>query len=123
MKKAMAATLFAAAAIWGAPAAAATPDMCAGHADYADLPNGAGFGNTYITACGGDGGPDYANNAQTPDVDSGPQGGVDSVASPSDSGYVDSGSNDETQNQKDEDGIQGHDNVRTSPLYVPGGVS
>jgi len=71
MKKIIAGIVLAAAL--GIPLAApalAGPAMCGGHQDMADMPNGYGKDSKYVTACGGDSGPDAAgNNATAPKVD------------------------------------------------------
>jgi hypothetical protein len=93
------AVLAAAALMLAAPAQAA-PAMCSDHSDHSDWAFGP-KGSTYVTGCGGDSGPDYANNAQIPTI-----GEV--------SGVVDA------------DGTHGEwtdsvhaDDVRDSPVFVP----
>lgn len=55
------------------PAAYASPAMCSGHADFADMPDGYHSDDKYVTACGGDSGPDAGgNNATAPQVDTAP---------------------------------------------------
>lgn len=114
MKKIITAALFAS-ALFVAPVAQATPDMCSGHTE----PNEALTHVHYVTACGGDAGPDAFNNAATPNVDTAPEN-VRDLTQGSSTKYVDAGTNDEALDIHDEDGIQGHDNVTTSPLFVPG---
>ena len=53
-----------------APVAQAMPAMCGSHAEYDGANTGMQKGAPYITACGGDSGPDAAgNNATAPRVD------------------------------------------------------
>lgn len=120
MKKMITTALFAS-ALFMAPVAQANPDLCSGHTE----PNSTLLHQKYITACGGDSGPDYANNANTPDVDTAPERAREpaEVMPPSSTKYVDAGTSDESQDIHDEDGIQGHDNVTKSPLYVPENVT
>lgn len=55
------------------PVATAAPAMCANHAEYGDASTGMQKDAPYITACGGDSGPDAAgNNATAPSVDTTP---------------------------------------------------
>lgn len=53
----------------GASEAHATPAICNGHVDYDSAANGMHKGDKYVTACGGDSGPDAGgNNATAPRV-------------------------------------------------------
>ena len=53
-----------------APVAQAMPAMCGSHAEYGDASTGMQKDAPYVTACGGDSGPDAAgNNATAPSVD------------------------------------------------------
>lgn len=121
-------TLFAGAlglALVVAPTAHAGTDLCSGHADYSDLPFGPNNGNRYITACGGDSGPDYGNSAVTPNVDTKPViRPIDTGTNPPEATHgLDAGTYDDAQNVKDDDGLQGNGDhqgvVRPSPLFVP----
>jgi hypothetical protein len=102
MKKILAALIAASALTLGtAGVAQAAPAMCNGHSNH----DGWAFGpdgSKYITACGGDSGPDAQNNAQIPHVVE--AGGI-----------------------TDADGTQGEwsnsvhaDVVRDSPVFAPG---
>lgn len=129
MKKIIASLFVALSALIIVPSAVASAgtDICDGHMNQKD----AGFGYAssgtdpvYVPACSeGKSGPDTQNNAQTPNVSGAPTGQNGPVYSSTGSYQGDEGSFDETQGIPDEDGIQGHDNVKDGNLFVPGGVS
>jgi hypothetical protein len=100
----------------GTPALAqATPDMCAGHMDQTDASKGFHPGEKSVPGCEGASGPDYANNAVTPDASPHPDARQPQTPMVNDSGSYE-------MNIHDSDGIQA-DEVRKSTIHVPGRVS
>lgn len=70
MKKILIAAVIGLAPLTGAAVAHAGPALCGNHAEHDGQAFGNGPGTTYVTACGGDSGPDaFGNNATAPSVD------------------------------------------------------
>lgn len=116
MKKIIAA-LIAVSAVTLAPGiASATTDICEGQLNQSEASFGFHPDENSIPACEEGSGPDASNSAITPDAVPHP----DARPPLKPVGNVDTGSNDELLDIHDEDGIQGHDNVIQSPLFVPG---
>lgn len=115
MKKTIA-TAFAASALFITPVAQASPDLCAGQVDMKDQSDGVQAGEKSIPACEEDGGTQPWNNAQTPDAV--PHPDARQPLEPASNDNSTYGSKD-VMTQQDEDGIQGHDNVTNSPIFVP----
>lgn len=99
--------------------ASATTDICDGQLNQSEASFGFHPGEKSIPGCEEGSGPDAANNALTPDASPHP----DARPPLEPVGNVDTGSYDDRLDIHDEDGIQGHDNVIQSPVFVPGTVS
>lgn len=119
MKKIIFTGIACAAIAIGTPAwdAQAAPDMCAGQMDQKDASSGFHPGEKSIPACEEDGGMHPWNNAQTPDA--APHPDAREPMTPVDQSGLGTYGSKDTQSVFDEDGIQGHDNVTNSPMYVP----
>lgn len=96
--------------------ASATTDICEGQLNQSEASFGFHPDENSIPACEEG---DASNGAITPDAAPHP----DARPPLEPMGNVDTGNHDELLDIHDEDGIQGHDNVIQSPLFVPGTVA